>query len=140
MDKSDGFETGAIEVPDFLDDEAIAEWTRIVPQLRGAGLLRLVDRSALTAYCQSWSTFVGASKELKANGSNFVSVERTTSKGEKLEPCLEPHPAIKVIKEANLRMKMYMEALGLTPAARKRLKSAEAAPPEDVDELINGQE
>src|SRR4030088_1854931 len=46
---------GIPDMPEDLDDEAQAEWNRIVPELREMGLLCRADRAALTGYCTSWS-------------------------------------------------------------------------------------
>ena len=42
---------GIPECPDFLGDEARAEWDRICQVLLDMGMLTRADRTALSAYC-----------------------------------------------------------------------------------------
>ena len=52
-------EPGIPEIPDGWGDvrwggEAVAEFYRITPALKGLGLLTKVDRAAILAYCDAW--------------------------------------------------------------------------------------
>src|SRR5688572_18095041 len=60
--------------PSWLPKEAKAEWRRIVPQLERLGLLTLIDRAALAAYCQSYARWEEAERFLAAHS---LSVELT---------------------------------------------------------------
>lgn len=55
---------GAPAPPDWLDDEAAAEWQRVVPMLDGQGLVSAVDRAILVSYAVSWSVLCRAVAEL----------------------------------------------------------------------------
>ena len=46
------------ECPEFLDDEARAEWFRMAKVLQDMGLLTQADRAALAAYCVAYSCWV----------------------------------------------------------------------------------
>src|SRR5262245_15207940 len=54
--------------PDWLDDEAKAEWGRVVVELRAMGLLSSADRAALAAYCTCWSRWVQAEVQVRKFG------------------------------------------------------------------------
>ena len=56
------------EPPASLDEEARAEWERVVPDLETMGLLTRVDRGVLIRYCTMWSDWVDTNKNLKATG------------------------------------------------------------------------
>ena len=58
--------------PEWLSPEAKREWSRIVPELERLGLLTIVDRGALTGYCQAWGRAVEAEAILKAEGLTFT--------------------------------------------------------------------
>jgi phage terminase small subunit len=45
---------GVPEPPEWLDDEAKAEWARVTVDLAAMGLLSQADRPALAAYCTAW--------------------------------------------------------------------------------------
>ena len=49
-------------VPAELAADAVgaAEWARVVPMLRVAGMIAAVERPALVALCQQWSRYLGA--------------------------------------------------------------------------------
>src|SRR5262245_60793876 len=68
---------GIPERPDYLDDEAKAEWFRIVPVLRDMGLLSLADRTALAAYCTAYSRWVQA----EANVRKYGTIVKSPDKG-----------------------------------------------------------
>jgi phage terminase small subunit len=53
----------APDAPEWLSDEAAAEWQRIVPELTRMRLLKEIDRATLAAYCMSWSRFRKISEE-----------------------------------------------------------------------------
>src|SRR5687768_3708732 len=56
---------GVPDCPDWLDDEAKAEWARVIPELREMGLLSRADRPALAAYCTAWSRWVQAEAQVR---------------------------------------------------------------------------
>ena len=51
------FPPGRPTCPDWLGPEAKAEWRRQVQALEAAGVLALVDRALLAAYCDAWGEF-----------------------------------------------------------------------------------
>jgi phage terminase small subunit len=59
-----------------------------------------------------------------------VEETQTTSKGEIVGTRLKPHPAVKMLSEASLRLQKLGHALGITPQARERSEStADVATP-----------
>ncbi len=48
--------------PGWLLPEAKLEWRRVVKELADTGIITIVDRSMLAAYCQMWARFVEAEK------------------------------------------------------------------------------
>lgn len=111
----------APKMPDWLDREAKREWRRVAPELERLGLLTVVDGAALAAYCQAYSQFVAATKELKAHqgehGSLLITQVSYTGVENK-----KPHPAIKVANEAAQLVARYAAEFGLTPSARTRIQ------------------
>ena len=53
--------------PEWLDDEARAEWERVVPEMDRLKMLKGSSFSSLVAYCECWSRYLGASRELRAH-------------------------------------------------------------------------
>jgi P27 family predicted phage terminase small subunit len=96
--------------PDWLDPEAKREWGRIVPELERLGLLTLVDRGALAAYCQAWGRAVQAEKVL-AGGLTF-----TTPNG-----YVQQRPEVAIAQKSWQLVRAFAAEFGLTPSARSRL-------------------
>jgi P27 family predicted phage terminase small subunit len=107
-----------------LDAEAKAEWKRIVPQLSALGLLTLLDRAALTCYCQAWSELQHASATLAQEGHEV----RVGESG-----AVQPHPAVAQQRSAWKAVRDFASLFGLDPSSRSRLKLA--APSPQVDDF-----
>src|SRR5687768_711635 len=67
---------GMPDRPDWLDAEAQAEWGRVTAELAMSGLLTVVDRAALAAYCTAWSRWVEAEGMVKKFGMIVKSPEK----------------------------------------------------------------
>jgi len=44
-------------MPDWLDEDAVTEWNRVVPDLIKLGLISVLDRQALAQYCEAVSDY-----------------------------------------------------------------------------------
>jgi P27 family predicted phage terminase small subunit len=91
--------------------EAKREWSRIVPELERLGLLTLVDRGALAAYCQAYGRAVQAEKTLLKEGLNF-----TTPNG-----YIQQRPEVAIAQKSWQAVRAFAAEFGLTPSARSRL-------------------
>ncbi len=56
---------GCPACPDHLSDEARLEWDRVAESLHAMGVLTVVDRAALAAYCQAYGRWVEAEHRLR---------------------------------------------------------------------------
>lgn len=52
---TDNKPTGVPECPDWLEDEAKAEWERVGTILENMGMLTSVDTTAFAGYCQAYA-------------------------------------------------------------------------------------
>lgn len=96
--------------PEWLPDEARAEWERVVPELARLELVRPVDRAALVAYCLAWSRMVEAQRLIEDEG-----LLGTNSQGR------VRHPAVAVLEAASKDLRSWATEFGLTPSAEGRL-------------------
>ena len=108
---------GAPTRPEWLLPEAKREWNRLVPELTRLGLLATVDRASLSAYCQCWAMYVDAVKDIKENGTTFV-----TDKGYE-----GPRPSVAIMNQMLQRMGSLSAKFGFTPSDRARI----AVPPQE---------
>jgi P27 family predicted phage terminase small subunit len=99
------------------DPGAIAEWIRVAPMLRAAGLVTESERAALTALCQQWSRYLAAHAQVIALGMVIESA--------KLVPI--PNPYLLVADRALTHCHRLWNELGLTPAGRARAMKVPAA-------------
>lgn len=99
--------------PKFLQGEARAEWRRISRELHRIGVLTVVDRAALAAYCLAWATMVKATEQLETKE---MVIE--TSFGNMVQ-----NPWLQVRNRAMDDMKKFAVEFGMTPSSRGRVVS-----------------
>lgn len=109
-----GFKRLPPTAPEWLPDEARAEWERVVPELARLDLVKPIDRAALTAYCLTWARLVQAQKEIAADGGSVLG---TNSQGR------VRHPAVAVAEAASKELRAWAQEFGLTPSAEQRVGS-----------------
>lgn len=97
--------------PRWLLPEARREWQRIVPELERLGLLTLVDRAALAAYCQAWARFVQADAKITEEGPVTVS----------LSGYRQPNPYVAIARQNTQIVRQFCGEFGLTPSSRGRM-------------------
>jgi P27 family predicted phage terminase small subunit len=107
--------------PDFLDDAARAEWSRISLELLALGLLTNIDRAALAAYCVAWSRWQAAETKINDLGI-FVAVKRRHRKG--AQGGMVVNPWLAVADRAMKQMREFAGEFGMTPATRTRAAAA----------------
>lgn len=120
--------------PEWLPDEAAAEWARVVPELSRLELLKPVDRASLTAYCLTWQRLVDAQKlatehqivqaEAIRNGDGVIT-DVVTLNGygllAKNSQGLVRAPWIAVMEAASKDLRAWAAEFGFTPSAESNL-------------------
>ena len=107
------------EPPDFLNDEARAEWERIGEELHRLRLLTVADTKSLAAYCQAYGRWADAERALKRMVDRDPVTKGLMVKGSLGNPV--QNPLVKVAANAARDMVRYAAEFGLTPAARARI-------------------
>lgn len=102
--------------PSWLHREAKREWRRIVPELEELGLLTRIDRAALSAYCQAYSTWWEMERDIAEHGVTQLNM-RSMLESER--------PQVKIRDRALGQMKSFLVEFGLTPASRTRVSVPE---------------
>lgn len=97
-------------------------WAYTVEQLQQMNLLTVADRDMLLAYCMSVVVHEQAIQKLAEEG-YWVQLLGHTN----------PHPAIKLQREASAQMKQLASEFGLSPLARARIKVSDSQPNKKVD-------
>ena len=107
------------QVPEEFADTpaAAAEWSRVVPLLRQAGIISSVERHTLIALCQQWAIYQRATKAFWHDGALLV--------GKNGVPYLNRNFQVQsVALEAWRRL---ASELGMSPGSRARLTRLKAA-------------
>ena len=110
---------GIPQPPKHLDAGAKAEWKRVTRDLFAAGLLAYIDRAALAAYCQAWSTWETAQlviAQIAKQEPLYKGLIVTSSTG-----ALKANPAVTQAKDAQAAILRFAIEFGMTPAARSRM-------------------
>lgn len=101
--------------PTWLSKEAAAEWRRIVPGLQRLDLLKEEDRATLTAYCETWATFVEATRLVRKEGLTIEAKQGRLA-----------HPAVGIARNAGRELRAFANLYGLSPASEMALGKAAA--------------
>jgi P27 family predicted phage terminase small subunit len=108
--------------PDWLDGEAKAEWSRLAPMLGRLGVLTETDMGALSAYCEAWATWKGATQQIRKWGMVLKGKDGDI-------PRVSPY--VKIANNALQQMRGLLVEFGMTPSSRARIH---APKPADVPE------
>ena len=115
---------GLPSCPDHLGDVAREEWDRIAGVLHGMGVVTIVDRAALAAYCQCYGRWVEAEDRL-----HDTPLLLKTPSG-----YIQQSPWLSVANKQLELMGRYMTELGITPASRSRVTALDQ--PATVEPLV----
>lgn len=98
------------EPPEWLSDEAAAEWARVVPELTRLDLLKESDRAGLAAYCEAWAVFRDATETVQREGLTIEARQGTLA-----------HPAVAIARNAGRELRSWAAHFGLTPSTEQAL-------------------
>lgn len=118
---------GLPDCPPHLSSVAQDEWHRLAPGLFDMGVLTIVDRAALAAYCQCYGRWVEAEERMRETPAMI----RTPS------GYVQQSPWMSVANKQLELMGRYMAEFGMTPASRSRVQAlrVEAAADEPVTQI-----
>ena len=108
--------------PPHLSDVAREEWDRVARVLYEMGVLTVVDRAGLAAYCQAYATWWRMERDIEENGD----VQFNARSG--LESA---RPQVAMRDKALDTMRRFLVEFGLTPSSRTRVSAAETPKAED---------
>jgi len=97
------------ECPGSLDEIGREEWVKVCTQLAEKGLLESAFVSAIEGYCEAYSRWRRAVKELESG----FTYEFLDGKSFKLKR--RQKPEVNITKDALNQMKAFLNDLGLTP-------------------------
>ena len=117
-------------MPDGLSALAREEWKTIVPQLEVLGILSRIDGKALAAYCQTYSRWILAERDIDRLG--LMIEEHIVLGDQEIGTNYKRNPAIAISNEALKLMKSFLIEFGMTPSSRARASGETAACRESI--------
>jgi P27 family predicted phage terminase small subunit len=117
---------GRPEPPAYLDAIALAEWGRILPRLEARGVLTEDNAPSLGIYCAAFSRWREAEDLIRDDGLTVA-----TARGGR-----QPHPAVRISRDATATMLKILGEFGTTPASRRGVLAAPPAEPDELAEFL----
>ncbi|WP_189106836.1 phage terminase small subunit P27 family [Streptomyces camponoticapitis] len=119
VDKGPAFRRIAPSPPSWLSEEARAEWDRVVPGLQRLDILKEEDRAVLAAYCETWASFVTATRMVTSEGitTEVVTVGRSGAESTRTVA----HPAVSIASRAGRELRGFAAQFGLSPSSEQAL-------------------
>ena len=116
--------------PEWLEEEAKAEWNRLCKPMFDMGILTELDMSAFAAYCQSYARWKEAEEFISKHGS----IVKTKS------GYWQQVPQVSISHQNQKAMMQAAAEFGLTPSARSRLiaGSTKAEEADEMERLLMG--
>lgn len=123
------------DAPAWINADARKEWKRISVELETLGLISRLDRTALTLYCQTWGQLCQLEKAFLAQQKSALDKGREAGMDADLAG-LRPFfaqtpsgfvrqaPLYRQILDLREDCNRYLQAFGLSPSARMRVKAA----------------
>ena len=114
-------DAGIPNPPTWLDKEARAEWKRVIKTLDTAGIMTKVDRGALVAYCESWSTYITAYRGVLKCGQLIMDSHGNVKK----------NPQAGFLTDSRAAYIKCSQEFGLTPQSRSKVQRIEKEEKDD---------
>ncbi|MBQ0079682.1 MAG: phage terminase small subunit P27 family [Eubacterium sp.] len=121
--KTGSSELEFIKVRHLLNDKVACDaYKRVLANLQSIDIIGNLDRDNIIAYCNAYSLYVKANKEMAKSDFKMTII---TSLGEK------PNPVIKIANDAYTEMAKAGEKLGMSVSSRLKAAAAKAKSQED---------
>lgn len=98
-----------LDAPDWMAEDAAAEWSRVMPILTERRILTVADLGSLENYCLAIGTVREMERHLQAHG-HVIDVDGAFKR----------NPAVGIQSDAMTRARLLAAELGLTPVSRSR--------------------
>jgi P27 family predicted phage terminase small subunit len=121
--------------PPFLDAKAKEEWKRAAEVLFPIGLLTEADMMVFAVYCEAFSRWSMAVKEVAKNGA-IVKTPVFNKAGKQTGSIPRRNPYLAIMDDAYTHMIKAGMLLGLSPSSRANLKVGKGKPKSKVESFM----
>lgn len=116
------------QAPAHLSDDAAEEWEYLAPILHKLRLLTVADLLALERLVECYAEVRKLQQVIDTAGHTFEAV------GMAGDVIIRQRPEVRMLSDADKRLKAYLIEFGLTPAARSKVSAGEDGGGEDPAE------
>ena len=118
------------ECPEWLEEEAKAEWERLAVPMHNLGLLTELDMAAFAVYCQAYARWKEAEEFISQHGSIVK-----TKNG-----FWQQVPQVSIAQTYNKIMTKIATEFGLTPSSRSRIIAGdgERGSGDEMEDILGG--
>lgn len=113
-----------LAAPEWMTEDAAAEWSRVMPILTDRRILTVADLGSFENYCVAIGTVREMERHLQAHG-HVVDVDGVFKR----------NPAVGIQSDAMTRARLLAAELGLTPVSRSRPSIREPGGEDEDDPL-----
>lgn len=96
--------------PKWMDDDARAEWKRVMPSLVERRILTESDLGSLESYCLMIGVTRQMERKLRSEGYTYIDAKGS----------IKRNPAAAILSDAVNKARLFATELGLTPVSRGR--------------------
>lgn len=121
--------SGVVVAPDYLADEALKIWNKIVPRLVALKLITETDVMTFGRYCRNYARWMDMQKRL--DDADLI-YEVVTASG----TVMRTHPAFLIADRLDRKLETVEDRFGLNPAERQRIFAVRAASGNSAPDLF----
>lgn len=110
---------GEMAAPEFLTEDAKAEWRRMVPILAERKILTMADIGSLENYCIAMGQVREMERHIRKHGAVQM-VYKVDKDGNAVVVSTRKNPAVSIQSDAMTRARLLAAELGATPVSRSR--------------------
>jgi P27 family predicted phage terminase small subunit len=106
--------------PEFLDGDALRIWARLAPIVDAMGIFTTADADSFERLCEAYADLQALKLDIQEHGRVY---ETQSGAGGRM---IRARPEVAMYADADRRFRGYLTDFGLSPAARTRVKVADA--------------
>jgi P27 family predicted phage terminase small subunit len=109
-----------LDMPDWIDGVAAAEWRRIVPILQTVGSVKSTDLAPVVMYCEAYARYTVLAKLARGSAPTFARKHVHQDGSESTD--YVKNPVYAQVRDAQDALIRLCRELGLTPSARTGIR------------------
>ena len=130
------FDRSMPKCPSYLNKTAKAIWLKKARELNQAGVLTVIDDSALATYSQLFSRYLDLEGDIAKEGTVVIK-KGFDKEGEVVELDTKINPKVVESRLTVQQLRQYETEFGMTPSSRSRIQVVNPESGDEGDEFFN---